>query len=138
MSLSENKASVVRLLQAGTTFESVVNQVVSDDCEVINVVSTARGRAEFLQSRDALEAAFASLEIIVDEIVAEDDKVVVQSTWTGTHQGTFFGIASTSRTIHWTVVIFVRFRDGQIIRWWSLVDRFALLQQLSAQDFFLN
>src|SRR5205807_2348968 len=42
-------------------------------------------------------AAFADLKFEVHEVVAENDRVALRSVMTGTHIGTFLGIAPTGR-----------------------------------------
>jgi predicted ester cyclase len=130
----QNKTTVWRFFDAsGSAFESAVNELVSDDCEVANVVSSARGRQAFFQSRDALQAAFSNLSITVQDIVADADQVVVRLLWSGIHRGRFLGVDPTGKSAQWTVVVFLRLSNGQIASWWSLVDRFAILQQITGQ-----
>jgi hypothetical protein len=69
MSAQQNKALVQRFFDAsGSAFDGVVNELVSEDCEVANVVSSVRGRAAFLQSRHVLQAAFSELRVTVQDM----------------------------------------------------------------------
>ena len=42
---------------------------------------------------------FPDMHWVIDGMVAEDDKVCTRSTWTGTHEGPFFGISTTGRRV---------------------------------------
>ena len=49
----------------------------------------------------AMEAAFPDLVETIDDLVAEDDRVVERFTLRGTHLGEFMGIAPTGRSLSW-------------------------------------
>ena len=75
-------------------------------------------------------AALSDLEVSIDELVAEGDRVAVATTTTGTHQGELFGIAATGRRVAVTGVDVVRV-DGKIVEHRGLTDTVGLLRQLS-------
>jgi steroid delta-isomerase-like uncharacterized protein len=74
--------------------------------------------------------AFPDLHITIEDIVAEDDKLVARLTGTGTHQGEFNGIPPTGKRVTATSMDMVRFRDGKFAEHWELVDNLGMLQQL--------
>jgi predicted ester cyclase len=41
-----------------------------------------------------------------------DDSAVAETTWRGTHVGTFAGVAATHRAVEFTVAVVIEFRDG--------------------------
>ena len=68
---------------------------------------------------------------IVDDLIAEGDKVFVRARMTGTHQGEFMGIPATGRTIDVGVADFIRFDNGLFVEHWGVMDTGALMQQLT-------
>ena len=75
--------------------------------------------------RDAL----SDLDVTIDEIVAEGDRVAVATTTTGTHDGELFGLAPTGRRVAVTGIDLVRV-DGKIVEHRGLTDTVGLLRQL--------
>lgn len=78
------------------------------------------------------EAAFPRYELIVDDIIAEGDKVVLRATARGTHEGEFAGIPPTGRDVEFAAIIIYRIEDGLIAETWIQADMVGLLQQLGA------
>ncbi len=75
--------------------------------------------------------AFPDIHFTVDELIAEDDKVVVRVTLRGTHLGPFQGLAPTGRTVVAGAVELALMQDGRIIgEGWHFLDELGLLHQL--------
>ena len=66
----------------------------------------------------------------IEQIVAKDDRVVVQLRGTGTHQGEFLGVAGTGKRIEWNGINIYRFEDGKVIETWQLLDVRSLMRQM--------
>jgi len=66
----------------------------------------------------------------IDDLIAEDDKVVARITMTGTHTGDFWGIPATGTKVEFTGIYIVRIVDGKIVEHWGEEDGVSLLQQL--------
>jgi steroid delta-isomerase-like uncharacterized protein len=79
-----------------------------------------------------LRSAFPDDHHTIEDLVAEGDKVVVRTTHTGTHQGSFFGLAPTGKHIANTSIHIFRIASGQIVEVWGNRDDLGLLQQLGA------
>jgi predicted ester cyclase len=78
------------------------------------------------------EASLPGYWIEVEDIVAEDDKVVVRGTGHGVHTGQLMDIAPTGREVAFTLFITYRIADGKIVEHWMLADMLTLLQQVGA------
>lgn len=74
--------------------------------------------------------AFPDVSFQVEEVIAEGETVAARVTWTGTHRGSFTGIAPTGRAVQQKQMHFMRFRDGQMIEHQALRDDLGLRQQL--------
>lgn len=77
-----------------------------------------------------LHTAFPDFEATIEDLIAEDDRVVIRMTWTGTHEGEFMGIPPTGNRVSFGVFDIVRIADGMIVEHWGLMDNMALMQQL--------
>jgi steroid delta-isomerase-like uncharacterized protein len=62
--------------------------------------------------------------------IAEGDKVATRYTWSGTHQGEYFGIPATGKRVNWKVTVTFRIADGKIHESWINYDRLGVMQQL--------
>jgi predicted ester cyclase len=75
---------------------------------------------------------FPDYQTMIDELVAEGDKVVARITMMGTHEGNFTGIAPTGRRVVFTGIYIARISGGKIVEHWGEEDGVSLLQQLGA------
>lgn len=79
-----------------------------------------------------LRTAFPDLHQSIEDLIAEGDKVVVRSTFRGTHQGLFAGRAPTGKRFEMTSIEIFRLADGKIAEHWINVDMLGMMQQLGA------
>jgi steroid delta-isomerase-like uncharacterized protein len=63
--------------------------------------------------------AFPDLEVRVEDLIAEGDKVVMRATTTGTHQGDFMGIPATGKKISYGEIHVLRMADGKMAEHWG-------------------
>ena len=75
--------------------------------------------------------AFPDLNVTVDDVIAEGDKVVTRYTIRGTHQGETeeFGPPTEKQMVLEGITIH-RFEDGEIVEEWERYDNLSALQQL--------
>lgn len=67
---------------------------------------------------------------VVEDIIAEGDKVAARITAYGTHAGDLFGFPATGKEIRVTGTAFWRIRDGKIAEHWHETDQLGLMQQI--------
>lgn len=67
---------------------------------------------------------------VVQDIVAEGDKVVARITAHGTHEGDLFGIPRTGKEIKVTGIAVWRISNGKIVEHWHETDALGLMTQL--------
>jgi steroid delta-isomerase-like uncharacterized protein len=133
MSAEENRALVRRF------YDGVVNKgdlaaadelLAADYMEHSGSRSTP-GRDAFKQFLQTLAIAFPDIRLTIDDMIAENDKVVVRVTVQGTHEGVLFGnIPPTGRTATWRGVDILRISGGKIVERWNCRDLLGMLQQL--------
>lgn len=85
---------------------------------------------EALGLHETLLTAFPDLRIDVEDMIAEDDKVVLRLTFRGTHEGPFRGIAPTGRAVSFGAIRIYQAAGGRFTRSWAHQDALGLLQQL--------
>ena len=124
MSTAENKQLVERYLKAlsgNAKPPALVDQYVADADEALK------------QHIAAAEAGFPRYEMLADDLIAQDDKVVVRFIWRATHQGNFMGIPATGKQINVPAIIIYRIADNKIVEHWMQSDAMAMMQQLGVQ-----
>jgi steroid delta-isomerase-like uncharacterized protein len=77
-----------------------------------------------------LHAGFPDLFVHLDDVVAMRDSVAFLMRMTGTHSGTFQGMAATGKKMDVPGQVFFRLKDGKIVEDRPLYDRMTLLEQL--------
>jgi predicted ester cyclase len=87
-----------------------------------------RGEAEELHQ--VLTGAFPDLQVQIEDMVAEADRVVTRLTFEGTHRGPFRGIEPTGRRVRFGAIRIYRLTDGKVIETWAHQDALGLLQQI--------
>lgn len=81
----------------------------------------------------ALRQAFPDLCALVEDEIAEGDRVVQRLTLSGTHRGDYCGLPPTGRRATWQLVAIQRLGpDGKIVEHWVCPDHLGLLRQLGA------
>ena len=74
--------------------------------------------------------AFPDINLMLEEVVAEGDKVATRGYFTGTHQGDFNGIPATGKPIKTTYIDVWRLENGKAAENWVQMDMLGILQQL--------
>ena len=78
----------------------------------------------------ALLNAFPDSSILVDDVIAEGDKVTVRHRLQGTHQGEFQGIPPTGRQVEVGGIVIFRIENGMVAEAWLNADIMGMMQQL--------
>lgn len=121
--------------------EEVINQgrleraddlVAADFVELDPLPGQQQGRDGLKEVIGGIRAAFPDIHWVLDEMVAEGDKVVSRFTWTGTHRGVFFGIPATGKNISVKGVVIDHVVAGKMVDSRILMDSLSMLQQLGA------
>jgi predicted ester cyclase len=67
---------------------------------------------------------------VIEDLIAEDDKVVGRITAYGRHTGNLFGIPPTGNEMRVNGIAIWRVRDGLLTEHWHVTDQLGLMQQL--------
>ncbi len=77
-----------------------------------------------------MHALISDGQIIIEDMIAEGDKVVSRYTATGTDTGGFMGRAPTGKQVTFMAIQIFRIVDGKIVESWANRDDLGLMQQL--------
>ena len=132
MSVEENKALVRRFFDAfGRNDFAALEAVTSQDVVYHTAPPGLSAGIEGYRELMAMYvSAFPDVQITVDDMIAEGDKVVTRFTAHGTHQGELQGIAPTGKPVTVTGIETMRVSGGKIVEGWVEFDQLGMLQQL--------
>ena len=89
--------------------------------------SPKQGSVDFFAAR---LAGIPDLQVTIEAMVASNDKVAASFVYTGTHGGTYFGIAPTHRPLRFTSCDIFLVRNGLLVEHWGMGDIAGTLAQL--------
>lgn len=75
-------------------------------------------------------AAFPDLQITIEDMIAEGDKVVLRLRVAGANRGPLMGMPATGKHATWSVTDIHRIVDGKLVEHWSTSDDLGMMQQL--------
>ena len=78
--------------------------------------------------------AFPEVNVVVEDAIAEGDKVAARCSVRGHHRGGTLGFAATDRPVEFTGMTIARVRDGKIVEAWNNFDFMTMYQQLGALE----
>ncbi len=129
----QNKAVVRRFVEEAQTLHRVeaVDEYLSDDfVDHTPMPGFSADRVGVKGVFTLFYTAFAGFRAVIEDQVADGDRVMTRKTFYGTHQGAFMGIPPTGRPVQIKVIDVLYLRDGMITDHWGAVDQLGLMQQL--------
>ncbi len=133
MGADANRAVVRRFVEqvlAGGDFAALA-ELAAPDC--VDHAAPARGLPALAAVAGVVvewHAAFPDLQVTIEDLLAEGDRVVVHATLRGTHRGDFFGLPPTGRPLAVGGLGRYRLDGGRIVERWCYLDVVALCAQL--------
>ncbi len=70
------------------------------------------------------------LRVVIEDMIADGDKVAVRYTLEGTHEGELFGVPPTGQRLSIKSIAIERVSDGKIREHWRVTDSLDMMQQL--------
>jgi steroid delta-isomerase-like uncharacterized protein len=120
MSARSNKAILRRYVQElNQRNTSVLDELVAEDF-----------RSTVLEGYSRNIAAFPDYHVTIEEMIAENDKVVLVWSHRGTHRGLYEGVPPTGKVIIGRHISIYRLFEGQIIDADGVWDAASIWQQL--------
>jgi predicted ester cyclase len=108
---------------------SLIDQYVSKDM-IQHIPGEGNGPEGFRATAKRYHAGFSEMNLMIQDEMADGDRVVHRWVWECTHTGVFNGLPATGKKVRFTGVTIVRVANGLMVEHWSEVDVVSLLQQL--------
>ena len=131
MSTEDNKTLVRRAFDALNQQNwAAFYELVAPDMVLHEVSTTMQGLEAYQQFLSMYYAAFPDLHFLVEDLIAEGDRVVARYTGRGTHQGELMGIPPTGKPVSVTNILITRIANEKAVEQWLNFDALGMLQQL--------
>jgi steroid delta-isomerase-like uncharacterized protein len=130
----ENKQLVRRIYDEAISSGSydVIGEVVAQNYVSHGLPMPVNGPEGFRQSVEVFRLAFPDLYMLIEEQIAEGDRVSDQGYLTGTHRGEFLGVAASGQQIKVNLIAIWRIENSMIVENWIQIDVMSLMQQIGA------
>ncbi len=134
MALEDNKHVVRRfyeeLLEEGNW--ALLEELIAPDAVHLAPSRWPPGREGFRQHMIWFRNAYPDMQVTVDDLIAEADRVIAFWTMRGTHQGEFMGVQPTGRHVVVNAISTLRVQNGQVVEYAVRPDRLDILLQLGS------
>lgn len=128
--LDQNKELIRRWIEfSNDGFPGTLDDFISPDYTG-HLGATTMDRDELERLERQFTSAFPDVHHAVDDLIAEDDRVVLRTTAHATHRGDFQGIARTDRSVEFTGLVLYRIQNGKITESWGEIDFLRLIREL--------
>jgi predicted ester cyclase len=135
MSQESNKAIVRRLFEqvvARRDYAGLETLISPDFVDHNGRRSWAAGAEGLRDHVEFLHGVFPDLRILLDELIAEGDRVVVFWRLEGEQRGELWGVPASGRRVSGATTSLVTLREGRILEYEARPDRLGFLLQLGA------
>ena len=135
MSTEENKALVRRwFAETDKGNDAIVDELCAPDYVDHSppLPGMGSGSAAVRRANAALGAAFPDTVHIIEDQIAEGDKVVTRLRGRATFTGEILGIPPNGKVVEITGVSIHRIADGKLVEHWANADLHSFMQQLGA------
>lgn len=88
-----------------------------------------KGPAQFRPFHTTFRDAFPNMTIVIEDMVAEGDKVAARCSVRGKHEGELMGRAATQAPVEFTGMTIVRIDNGKIVEAWNNFDFMTMYKQ---------
>jgi steroid delta-isomerase-like uncharacterized protein len=132
MSTEENKIIVRKFFEEGPSKGNlnIANELLSPDFALHVPLPAPPGIEGINEVITTCRAAFEHLNVTIEDMIAEGNKVAVRFTAHGVHKGDFMGLQATGKPITMTGIEVFRIKDGKIAELWGEANLLGLMQQL--------
>jgi predicted ester cyclase len=130
MTIEQNKALMQRFLDCSIASDPEAMLELMSPHFVAHIPVGDVNREGFAKHNNVFNEAFSEKQIIVENMVAEGDMVIVRILWWGIQTGEFMGVPPSGKPIEVNATITERMQSGKLVEHWSLFDRMGMMQQL--------
>jgi len=135
MSIEENKKLMKKFeTMINTADEKLAEELVDKDAIFYAPTHSEPliGPKGYLAIVNMMRSSFSDVQWKIDEMIAEDDKIAVRYTCTGTHDGNFFGFDATGKKFKVRCMNFYYIKDGKFTGDIGNPDIMGIMMQIGA------
>jgi predicted ester cyclase len=114
--------------------ESAIEEMLHPDATIYGLGNSPseviRGPKGFLPFWQKFVSAFPNINVAVESVLVEEDKVAARCSVRGTHTGQGLGIEPTGTKIQFTGMVMAHVKDDKVFEVWNNFDFLSLYQQL--------
>jgi predicted ester cyclase len=126
MSVEENKAIARSLVEEGWANPDILDEMIAANITVhpndYDLETYKQGCAAFM--------AACPYSYVLQDIIAEGDKIAVSWEFSGTHKGEWAGAPPTNNQVSWRGMTIFEISGGKVIEQWNVWDSYAMAEQL--------
>jgi steroid delta-isomerase-like uncharacterized protein len=133
MSVEANKAAVRRMCEMMNNGHlERADEVVAPGCiaHMAGQPARASGPDGYRRFVGSLQTAFPDLQVTIEDMVGEGDRVAWRYHWSGTMKGVLFTVPPTGKHASWTEIQWGRFAEGKLVELWISFDMLDMFKQL--------
>jgi steroid delta-isomerase-like uncharacterized protein len=128
---AENKAVVRRWFEAFNRGDFNAGAQVLHEGHVLHAPGgDARGPEGWKEFARMYRTAFPDCELVIEELLADGDRVIIRFTARGTHGGVLAGIQATGRRVTVPSILICQVSNGKVIESWQTFDQLAMFQAI--------
>lgn len=132
----ENKTLILRWFEEvwNQGNSNAIDELLADDGVIHGLVDAGgnpvTGLKAFHEFHDQFRGAFPDINVSVDDVISDGDRVVARCSVRGTHSGEQLGFAATDAPVQFDGIAIVRIKDGKIVEAWNQFDFLQMNKQL--------
>ena len=131
--MSEENKAVLRRLYEGINNGNVgiIDEIYAPDAIYHGTGMMANAdRDTFRQFIRTVLEAFPDSRMMVDDLLADGDKVIYRNTYSGTQKGEMMGIPATGKHVVVRTIGIAKLSGRKIVEEWENMDEMGIMQQL--------
>jgi len=133
MSREENMANAKHMVDDvinGSNMDMIDELVAPDYVLHDNSSETYKGPEGLKKFFSMMHTALPDIHVMIDDIVADENKVALRVTTRGTNTGTMMGMPPTGKQINIQSINISHYRNGKQVEVWEVDDSLGMLQQM--------
>ena len=111
---------------------SAVDELLTDDFTPHTWGPMPPGREGLKDAIERVSKGISDPKMVIEDVIAEGDRVAVRLTSSATHTGDFMGMPASGKRYEIGEIHIFRLRDGRVCEHWHQADFLGMMRQLGA------